>query len=255
MRKAVVLVAVAACFPALTAGPELASTPSPAVIQHQQREAFARSMGYPTKKSPEELEATVLRHLKGFKPSRHSDGRLEAPQPLAIDGVRGTCYTVVIRLGAGATWGLGAEAGLRFDFQTPTGPGSGGPGVTGPGAVASVGCAEADGPITLAMAPMVGSDPIGTGPYTVELWSRTLTRAEAAHLEADKQQQIREQREFAQREAAKKHDRESRGCSKCEARYQGCVGAHRGDSTCRDEYRSCAFQEAGADYLAVCPHP
>src|SRR5256885_2065509 len=172
----------------------------PAATQAQARRSAARSMGEPTKKSPDELDATIQKQTKDFKPTKqHAEGRLESPERLTIKGVKGTCYTVVMRLGTGATWGVGAEAGLRFDFQSPTGPGSGGPGVVGPGAVASVGCAEADGPITLAMAPLIGADPIGSGSYTMDLYSHVLTRAEAAHLEADKQQQIEESRQFAAR--------------------------------------------------------
>jgi len=166
-----------------------------------QRAAMAQSMGYPTKKSPEELEQTIAKHTDKFKPTgRKGDMRLEAPEPFVFDGKNGVCYTVVMRLGENAAWGVGAEAGLKFDFQRPEIKGSGGPGVVGPGAVASVGCAEADGPITLTMAPMLGADPIGTGPLSMQLFSHTLTRAERDHLEADKQRQIAEQREFAARE-------------------------------------------------------
>lgn len=102
---------------------------------------------------------------------------------------------------------------LKFSFQRPEIAGSGGPGVVGPGAVASVGCAEATGPITLTMAPMIGGDPIGQGPITMELYSHKLTRAEKQRLEQDKQRQIAEQREFAarqaEREAAAREEREA----------------------------------------------
>ncbi len=246
------LTLLGACFAMPQPTPMVAQ--SPAVTQAQARHSAAMSMGEPTKKSPADLEAMIAQQTKEFhKTGRRGEGRLEAPAAFAIEGVKGTCYTIVMRLGDGAAWGVGAEAGLKFDFRAPTGPGSGGPGVAGPGAVASVGCAEADGTITLAMAPLIGADPIGSGPYSLEVWSHTLTRAEAAHLEADKQRQIEEQREFAAREAQKKHDRESTGCARCEARYQGCIGAGRSD--CRDQYSSCAFEEAGADYLSACPSP
>jgi hypothetical protein len=180
----------------------------------QQREAYAKSMGYPTRKSPAELERTIEEQTKKFKKTgRTGDTHLEAPEPFVFDGVSGTCYTVVMRLGDGAAWGLGAEAGLKLDFQRPEIHGSAGPGVVGPGVVASVGCAEASGPITLTMAPMIGQDPIGQGRITMQLYSRVLTRDEKQQLEADKQRQIAEQREFAarerEREAAARQQREA----------------------------------------------
>ena len=188
----------AACVPMMPGATPGYAAPDPA----QQRAAVAQSMGYPTKKSPEELERTIEEQTKGFKPTgRSGEFRLEAPEPFVFEGVSGTCYTVVMRLGGDAAWGLGAEAGLKFDFRRPETAGSGGPGVVGPGAVASVGCAEATGKITLTMAPMFGQDPIGQGAIKMQLFSHVMTRAEKQQLEQDKQRQIAEQREFAAREA------------------------------------------------------
>ncbi len=254
-RFVVALGLLGACFAVAPQGPNIQPA-SPAAIQEQQRAAFAKSLGYPTHKSAAELEQTIAEQTAKFRRTgQKADGRLESPAALVIEGKRGTCYTVVLRLADGATWGLGAESGLRFDFRSPTGPGSGGPGVVGPGAVASVGCAEADGPITLAMAPMVGHDPIGSGSFTAEVWSHVLTRDEAAHLEADKQRQIEEARRFQEEERAKQQQRVSTGCNKCDARFQGCIGAGKSRSTCESDYRSCAFEEAGPDYGSACPFP
>jgi len=180
----------------------------------QQRAAFAQSMGYPTRKSAEELEQTIAAQTRGFRPAgRPVELRLEAPEPFVFEGVSGTCYMIVMRLADGAAWGPGAEAGLRFDFRRPEISGSGGPGVVGPGAVVSVGCAEAAGPITLTMAPMIGQDPIGEGPIQLELYSHVLTAAEKRQLEEDKQRQLAEQRAFAaqqaEREARAREEREA----------------------------------------------
>jgi hypothetical protein len=248
VKHSIALPFLAACF----AMPPAPNSPQ---VQEQQKAAFAQSMGYPTRKSAVELDAVIHQQTKDFKATgRKEQAQLEALQPFMIEGVKDTCYTIVMRLAAGARWGPSADY-LRFDFRSPTGNGSGGPGVTGPGAVVSVGCAEASGPIALTMTPMVGQDPIGKGPIELELWSHKLTPEEAARLEADKQRQIREQREFAEREQAKQQQRASMGCAKCDGRYQGCVGAGRSRSVCRDEYGSCAFHEVGADYLSACPNP
>lgn len=250
MKPTILFLFTAACFkPVNTQSPE---------FQAQQRAQFAQSMGYPTKKTAQELEAVIQQQTKDFqRTGQHDTARLEAFAPYVIDGKEGTCYTVVMRLGAGAAWDTGAEAGLRFDFRTPTVNGAGGPGVTGPGAVVSVDCAETSGPITLTMSPLIAGDraPIGHGPVELEVWSHVLTPQEAAHREADKQRQIREQREFAQREAMEKQQRATFGCGKCDGRYQGCIGAGRSRTVCRDEYSSCAFHEVGPDYLSACPNP
>lgn len=207
LATTILAVSTTGCFamgPAM--GPAYAP-PDPA----QQRAAFAQSMGYPTKKSLTELEQTIEQQTRSFKASgRSGELRLEAPEPFVFDGVSGTCYTVVMRLEDGAVWGLGAEAGLKFDFQRPEIAGSGGPGVVGPGAVASVGCAEATGPITLTMAPMLGTDPIGQGAIKLQLYSKVLTRAEKQRLEQDKQRQIAEQREFAAQERERQAQNEER---------------------------------------------
>ena len=254
MKSSVLLVGLAACFvPA--AGP--AYTPAdPAAIRAQQVESTARTLGYPTRKSPAELDAMIRAETRSFAVARAASAATLEAASYTVDAVRGTCYKVVIRLGEGASWGPGAEAGVRFDFQGPGGAGVGGPGVRGPGAVASLGCAQASGPITLRMAPMIaGSGSIGQGPITMELWSHVLTRQEQADYEADQRRQEEEARKFHDEEAAKKQQQLGQGCAKCEARYQGCLGAGRGESACHGDYTSCAFEEAGPDWPSACPNP
>lgn len=227
-RLAVSLLAASATA-CLTLPPAAApgyAPPDPA----QQRAAYARSMGYPTKKSPAELDRAIAEHTEGFTATGHSrQTRLEAPQPFVFEGVSGTCYTVVMRLGEGAAWGPGAEAGLELAFRRPETAGSAGPGVVGPGAVASVGCAETDGPITLTMAPMIGRDPIGQGPIRMALYSHELTRAERRRLEQEKQRQLAEQRALAAREAERedeaRREREAEARREREAAFAGGRGS------------------------------
>ncbi len=252
MKWLVSVVALAACLPQ----PPVYQPPDPGAIQEQQRQAFAKSAGYPTNHSAAELEAMIDQQTHTYRATgRRTSGRLDAPAPLQIEGLKGTCYKVVMRLAADARWDRGAEAGLRFDFTSPTGNGSGGPGVKGPGAVASVGCAEASGPIMLTMAPLIGAEPIGHGDYVLELYSKHLTQKEQQELAADKERQIREQEEFSRAEAQKRHDQAVAGCATCDARYQGCIGAGRPDHTCRQDYSSCTFEQVGADAASACPFP
>ena len=252
MKKTIPLVLVAGCFAQLPTAP---SMPSQAQIEAQQKEATARSMGYPTHKSAADLETMIQQQTKDFRLAKKLPAQQLPSLALAIDGVKGTCYTFVMRLADGAAWGPGAEAGLRFDFQSAGGNGSGGPGVAGPGAVVSVGCAEVTGPIQLSAAPMIGHDPIGSGSVSIELWTHVLTKAEAAHLEADKQQQIEEARRFKEEEDAKQQARLQSGCNRCQARYQGCLGAGWSRGECQEKYRDCAFEEAGPEWMSACPSP
>jgi hypothetical protein len=253
MKRLAVLFVVS-CIP--SAAPPVYTPPDQHAIEAQQHDAFARSAGYPTQKTAADLQQLIDEQTRTYSPSgRRGTGELDTPLALTIDGVKGTCYKIVMRLAGDARWDRGADAGLRFDFTSPSGNGSGGPGVRGPGAVASVGCAEATGVITLTMAPLVGHDPIGHGRFDYEVFAKHLTAKEQAELEADKQRQIREQEEFAAQEQQKRHDRAVAGCSKCDGRYQGCIGAGRSTSTCQQQYSTCTFEEVGADAGSACPFP
>lgn len=210
----------------------------------------ASSGSHPTTKTKADLDAVIAQQTKDFAPGDAlPPGRLESPAPVTVQGVTDTCYTIVMRLGEGATWGHGADAGLKFGFQSPTGPGYGGPGVTGPGAVVSLGCAKAKGDITLTFAPYSGSDPVGQGPYSLELWTHKLTGQEKQHLADDEKRQEQDAAAF---EAKRKAEADQK-CATCNARYQGCLGAGRSANSCRDAFSTCRLEE-GAD-LRSCATP
>ena len=213
MKRFLAVSLLAGCLP-MAAGGAAYQPPDPAAVKAQQRAGFAQSMGYPTRKSPQELDQTIAKYTEKYKKTgRTGTAQLEAPDPFVFDGVNGTCYMVVIRLGAGAAWDVAGDY-LKFDFQRPDTKGSGGPGVVGPGAVASVGCAKATGPISLQMASMLEGDPIGKGPVSLELYSKVLTKAEQKRLEEDEARQIAEQQQFAREQAARdeqaRQEREAR---------------------------------------------
>ena len=250
------LVSLAACFsPLAMTSPTLASQGD---VQQNQHDAFARSSGYPTRKSRADLDAMAQHMTEKYQLVNTSTGTLEALAPIAINGKRGMCYAVVLRLADGAAWDTGAEAGMLFDYRVPGGASKAGPGLVGPGAVGALPCADADGPITMRLTAMDGNPrgaPIGHGPYSVELWSHRQTAQEAASVVQHQQEDDERFRKYEAEENAKKQQRAQTGCSKCEARYQGCVGAGRSTSSCGDDYRSCAFEAVGPDYMSSCPNP
>ncbi|MFN0252971.1 MAG: hypothetical protein ACKV2T_39215 [Kofleriaceae bacterium] len=179
----------------------------PAAVKERQRQGLAQSLGYPTKKTEADFDRTVTEQTAKFKRSgRSGQMLLQSPEPFTFDGKEGTCYTVVMRLEGDAKWDIAGDY-TKFDFQRPEITGSGGPGVVGPGAVASVGCAKTNGPITLTMASMVEGDRIGFGAAKLELYARVLTRAEKKAMEEDERRQIAEQQEFARQEREREERR------------------------------------------------
>ena len=71
----------------------------------------------------------------------------------------------------------------------------------------------------------------------------------------DQAQQIAESDAFQAQQQAEEANRNQQGCTACTARWQGCMGARRPRTDCDSEFRSCAFQEVGADWIGNCPNP
>lgn len=234
----------------------LASCITQQKVESLQRDEAARSSGYPTRRSPAELEQAIQKHTQGYlRTATTFDGRLDQPAPIALEGKQDVCYVAVLRLDAGAAWGVGAEAGVRFAVTRADGPANAGPGVVGPGAVATLGCPAASGPITLAMAPMVGQDPLGRGSFRGELWEMVLTPEQAAQLRAELARRAEEQRAEIARLREERRQRAERACNTCEVRYQGCLGAGRTRRACDDMFDRCRFDEGGVDSVEMCPSP
>lgn len=221
--------------------------------------------------SPEVVERAIASATHDF----HAEGapiedRLEAPSSgsLTIQGKAWRCYVVTMRLGSGAAWGRGALVGLRFLRTTRTGiddfygrrfrpaPEPIGPGIIGPGGVASLGCLEADRPIGLRIVKRA-EGPLGQGPFTMQVWVRTITAAEAAHFEHERRaasrcdqcvglfgKEVSESRWQATRaifeNCVKGSDPKS--CSECCSDQWGCmrmelVGTDADGQNCADLYR------------------
>ena len=200
-----ILLSTSACFSMMA--PAAYQPADPAAVKEQQRKGMAQSSGYPSKKTEADLDKTIAEQTAKYKRAKRSGAMtLQSPEPFTFDGVEGTCYTVVMRLEADAKWDIAGDY-TKFDFQRPDTAGSGGPGIVGPGAVASVGCAKANGPITLTMASMIEGDRIGFGTAKLELYSRVLSRAEKKAMEEDERRQIAEQQEFARQERQREEQR------------------------------------------------
>jgi hypothetical protein len=258
MRFAPLIVFVAGCFPLIAppmAGPTGATGVMAAPNGDSQREAFARSAGYPTRKTAADLQTLIDQQLATYKPAgRSAGGALQSPEAFTIDGERHTCYKVVMHLADGAAWGEGAEAGLKFQFIGATGDGMGGPGVRGPGAVASLGCAEKPGTITMTMAPLFGSSPIGTGNYKLEVYSHKLSDKEWADKRAAEKADEEQQEREIEQQRADERNKAVAGCQRCDARYQGCIGAGNDYGTCQSRFSTCEFEEVGGGATCERPH-
>jgi hypothetical protein len=253
---AAALFSLTGCFGALITPMPSYSPPSAA----DQNEAFAKSMGYPAQHSAEELEAFLDKNLEGYqKEGKVMEATLDAPPRVPLELKRGKCYFMVLRLGEGAKYSDKGRAGLRFDYE-PQGAGSqisGGPGIHGPGGAGSAGCVQQNGSYEFLLRAIVGASDadLGTGPITLQLYSKPISEKQLANLKADQDRQIAESQKFKAEQDAKDAERARMGCSTCDARYQGCRGAGRTPSSCQSDYRSCAFQEVGASWMSKCQMP
>jgi len=241
----------------------VAPAPTPVAAPGANYDAYAASMGYPARHTPQELEQFLATQLAGYQPVAGSQvqGRLEAPQAVSLQFERGRCYFMVLRLGPDAAYSERAQAGLSFIFQPAAGGATvnGGPGIHGPGGAGSGGCPQQGGPYAFSLEPIVGGASgaldLGQGSYSLELWSKPISDAELQALAADQAQQIAESDAFRAQQEAEENARNQQGCNTCNSRYQGCIGAHMDRSQCDTDYRSCAFEQVGADWMSVCPNP
>jgi hypothetical protein len=215
---------------------------------------------------PEELEGFIAQNTQGFtKEGGVVAGQLDDFEPLPVTLKRGRCYRMVIRLGQGAAFGDRARRGVAFIYRNGDRGMEvhGGPGLHGPtGGVASAGCPQQTAHATFDMIANWGSatdkshiHELGTGGYTLQLYSKSVSDHELAARKADEDRQIAESEEFQRNEERKRRDRVSRGCAVCQQKHLECIadwrrGASR--ATCDREYDSCVFFEAGVSSPRDC---
>ncbi len=213
-----------------------------------------------------ELEPFIAKNTKGFtKQGPLVKGTLEDFQPVAVTLQRGHCYRMVLRLADDATISNRARKGIAFIYRNGDRGMEvhGGPGMHGPtGGVASGGCPQQTAHATFDMIANWGSaldkshlHDLGTGAFTLQLYSKPISKQELAARKADEERQIAESEAFERQERQKKHDRMVRGCRVCEDKYTECLADWRRGASkeqCREDRDSCVFSEAGLPSAADC---
>ncbi|HSQ65849.1 MAG TPA: hypothetical protein VLM85_21655 [Polyangiaceae bacterium] len=209
--------------------------------------------------SPGELDGFIVENTRGFtKEGPAASGRLEAFEPLPVTLRRGRCYRMVLRLDEGAAFSELARRGVAFIYRNGDRgmEVNGGPGLHGPtGGVASGGCPQQTAHATFDMIANWGSavdkshiHELGTGGFTLQLYSKAVSDKELAARKADEDEQIAESDRFRAEEQRKQRERVTRGCQVCQQKRLDCIADwRRGASreTCEREYDSCVFSEAG----------
>jgi hypothetical protein len=206
-----------------------------------------------------DLDAFVTKQTEGYaKVGAPIATRLDGFEPVPVRLERGRCYRMVIRLDPGASFSELARRGVAFVYHNGDRgmEVNGGPGIHGPtGGVASAGCPQQSAHATFDIIANWGSamdkshvHELGTGGVTLQLYAKRVDARKLAELKADEDRQIAEAEAFKREEARKARMRFVRGCRVCQQRYTECLadwrrGASR--ATCRREYDSCAFEEAG----------
>lgn len=173
-------------------------------------------------------------------------GTLESFAPVRLSLVRGKCYKVVVRLDPSARFSAHAKQGVGFVFKgiDQYGQVNGGPGIAGPGGVGSAGCPKQAAPAaTFDMQAIWGSaldarriHDLGQGGYTLQLFSKRVSEAELAAIQAE------EDRQYAQQEAFQQQE-----CAACARQLEACNAAWnhgRQSVMCQNDYSECQARRA-----------
>lgn len=202
-----------------------------------------------------ELDAFVAQHTAGYTPvGEPTSGKLESFATVPVQLERGKCYMMVFQLDPAAKFSTHAQAGIAFIYHAATGVEiNGGPGIHGPGGLGSGGCPLESTTAQFDVQAYMGSatdksriHELGTGAYTLQLMTKSITEDELAALEADQKRQIEESERFAREQTAK-------ACAVCRDEYLECLAQGGEKFGCQGRRDSCVSRHyGGASYSASC---
>ena len=205
--------------------------------------------------TPAELEAFVAQHTAGYEPMGEPvGGKLESFATVPVQLERGKCYMMVLQLDPAAKFSTHSQAGIAFLYHTAIGVEiNGGPGIHGPGGLGSGGCPLESTTAQFDVQAYMGSamdksrvHELGTGAYTLQLMSKSITQEELAGLEADQKRQIEESERFAREQTAK-------ACAVCRDEYLECLAQGGEKFSCQGRRDTCVSSHyGGASYGASC---
>ena len=179
--------------------------------------------------TPTDREAAIARETKGYLPGAIVTVRLDQPIVRELRVARGECLVAVLRLQKGARLADEALDHVSTELDLPNETRSAGPGVIGPGIVASFACTQASSKATLAFK-VPSSGPLGTGPATLQLYTRSAPDRELRANAAEDRAAMREQnRSIANRKVE--------SCRECVEERISCQ--RRGAGSCLEGFLTC----------------
>ncbi len=208
-------------------------------------------MAPPVRENPQfahtqaELDTFVAKWLAGYVGAPKRTGTLPTFAPIEVRLLRGRCYMMSLQLASGAQFSPHAKrGGIVFIYQPIGGDGvtvNGGPGIHGPGGLGSAGCPQASGLYKFDIQANWGSamdkskvHDLGTGGYTLQLFSKPVTEQKLGAEAADTRRQIAESEQF-------KRDSIRNTCMRCSQEKDECFDGRRRpfSGSCVSELRSC----------------
>jgi hypothetical protein len=252
VRRSILLVPVlAACSLFQRQDPQAAQANAMA----QSQAAFANANAAQFAHTPAERDAFIAEHTSAYEPAGEPiAGKLESFATVPVKLERGKCYMMVFKLDPAAKFSEHAKAGVGFVYHTTTGVEiNGGPGIHGPGGLGSGGCPLESSDAQFDVQAYFGSamdktriHELGTGAYTLQLMTKTITEEELAALEADRQRQLEESERFRQEQTAK-------ACNVCRDEYLECLAEGGEKFSCQGRRDSCVSRHYGGhSYSSSC---
>ena len=252
MRRFLLLVPVlAACALFQRQDPQAAQANAMAQSQAAFVNANAAQFGH----TEAERDAFIAEHTAGYEAAGEPiAGKLESFATVPVKLERGKCYMMVLRLDPAATFSEHAKAGISFLYHTTSGVEiNGGPGIHGKGGLGSGGCPLQSTDAQFDVQAYLGSamdksrvHELGTGAYTLQLMTKTITEEELAALEADQKRQIEESERFQREQTAK-------ACAVCRDEYLECLAEGGEKFSCQGRRDSCVSRHYGGhSYGASC---